>query len=171
MSRRIPLLVVIATLAAGAPRAAAQDLPEYTSDQRWARTEYMANAWVVMGIRYAKSKGESVDQFTQAVFEAFDPGWSMEYGPQEIMRAMRRNWLTYRAGEMEVLESSPERVHFRVNRPYTAFFGESGEVFGVTLADYQRMMGLFHENICAKRGMTYQESVEGDWVTITIAKR
>lgn len=171
MSRRIPILVVIAALVAGAPRAAAQELPEYTPEQRWARTEYMANAWVVMAMHYAKANGASVDEFTQAVFETFDAGWSMDYGPEQVMRAMRRNWLTFRAGEVEVLESSPERVRFRVNRPYTAFFGESGEVFGVTLADYQRMMGLFHEKICAKRGMTYQESVEADWVTITIAKR
>ena len=72
MVRRTVALLGLVTLPGIAAPAAAQDIPECTPDQRWARAEYLANGWFVLGVRYAKTMGQSVGQFAQAVFEVYD---------------------------------------------------------------------------------------------------
>jgi len=59
-----------------------------------------------------------------------------------------------------------------VNRAYLAFssFGDAGEAFDVIVAEYEKVLDLFYQKICAKRGMTYEQRVEGDWIYITVTK-
>ncbi len=171
MVRRTVALVGLVTLLGIAAPAAAQDLPEYTPDQRWARAEYLANGWFVLGVRYAKTMGQSVDQFAQAVFEVYDPSWTTQnMGPGEMLLAIYRNMMWQRGAQVEVLEASPALVRMRASRAYAGFFGDTGEAFGVTVAEYERVLDLFYQKICAKRGMTYEQRVEGDWMYITVTK-
>jgi hypothetical protein len=150
----------------------AQDLPDYTMEQRWARAEGLLNSWVVFGIRYSKMMGQSLEQFADALVEVYGPGWSSDMGPLDMLRAMHRNWMWQRGAEFEVLEATDDVVRFRANRAYLPdYFGDDGQSYGVTVEEYEKVLELFQREICTERGMTYESNVEGSWVYVTIRKQ
>ncbi len=165
-------LATLATAACLTTALPAQQLPEYTTAQRWARAETLLNAWVVFGIRYSKMMGQSLEQFADALVEVYGPGWSEDMGPLDMLRAMHRNWMWQRNAKFEVLEASPDLVRFRGNRAYvTDYFGDDLQSYGVTVDEYEDVLELFQQKICAQRGMSLEWNVEGDWVNVTVRKQ
>jgi hypothetical protein len=165
-------LVALSTAVCLSGPLTAQELPDYSMEQRWARAERLLTSWVVFGIRYSQMMGQSLEQFADALVEVYGPGWSQEMEPQDMLRAMHRNWMWQQNGVFEVLESSPEAVRFRANRAYVAdYFGDDMTSYGVTVDEYERVLELFQREICAQRGMTLEWVVEGDWVNVAVRKQ
>ncbi len=168
-TRSVTLAAALAALLA-APLAA-QELPDYTPEQRWARAESLTDAWVVAAIRHAKMHGQTVEEFADDMVTIFGPGWSAEMEPLDMLRAMHSNQMWQPGAEFEVLEATPDRVRFRANRAYIpAYFGSDMVSYGVTVDEYEQLLDAFMASICAQRGMTCETVGSGDWRETTIAR-
>ena len=52
-----------------------------------------------------------------------------------LFRGMYYNWMSHPQQQCELLEAGPAQVRARCNRPYLAFFGQSGRSYGVTVEE------------------------------------
>lgn len=172
MARRALVLAgALAVIGAISP-VSAQDLQDYTPEQRWARAERLLNSWVVFGIRHGKMMGQSLEQTAGAMVEVYGPGWSQDMGPLDMLRSLHRNWMWQRGAEFEVLEASEDEVRFRANRAYVAsYFGDDMQAYGVTVEEYEKLLELFQSKICEQRGMVYESRVDGDWLEVVVRSR
>ncbi len=172
MIRRVLAWAAVVVVVGIANPISAQELEDYTSEQRWARAEQLLNSWIVFGIRYGKMMGQSVEEVADALVQVYGPGWSQEMGPLDMLRAMHRNWMWQREAQFEVLEASSDAVRFRGNRAYVAsYFGDDMQSYGVTVEEYETLLQLFQARICEERGMTYESHVDGDWLYVTVRSR
>jgi len=168
-SSSVTLAAALAALLA-APLSA-QELPDYTAEQRWARAEWLTSAWVVAAIRHAKMQGQSVEEFADDMVTIFGPGWSAEMEPLDMLGAMHRNQMWQTGAEFEVLEATPDRVRFRANRAYIPnYFGSDMVSYGITVDEYEQLMDAFMASICAQRGMTCETVGSGDWRETTVTR-
>ena len=87
MNRSFALAVAALWLPGVSLAQATVDLPEYTPQQRWERAALQATVLIVAGIAYAKSKGQSAEEYGEFLAEVFAPGWGEpNSGLSEISR-------------------------------------------------------------------------------------
>lgn len=165
---RCTLLLVLALMVPTALTAQQPDLPHYTPDQRWDRISSLANSSIVASIRYAKEMGQSVEEFGEWWADLFDDSWGEpgSYGPAQVMRGMRRNWLSFHSGKVEVLELTDDMARARFNRAsYLEYFGEDGVSYGVTVDEYEMVFDIFNRRIADYHGLVYEGQIDDDgWV-------
>ena len=170
-----PALVglVVATLVAQPSAAQTPQWPDYTEEQRWSRMAQLGTLGMVAATAYAKEQGASLEEFGRWWGDLFAPGWGQpgSYGPFEVMRGMRRNFLSWPAIEIEVLSQSETSVSARVTRPWTAYFGESGTWYGVTLEEYERLNSMFMRHIADYHGLAFEERRDGERLILTFSRR
>lgn len=148
------------------------DLPEYTPQQRWERAASQATVSIVAGIAYAKSKGQSAEEYGEFLAEVFAPGWGEpNSGSVQIIRGVHRNWNLWPAGMLDILEISDNSVTARANRPWTTYFGEDRTWYGVTLEEFEQVFRVFNERFADYLGLRYEEQVEGEWLVITFTDK
>lgn len=144
------------------------ELPEYTAEQRWERTSQLFMVAVVAAIRHAKDSGQSVEEFGRWWTDLFDDSWGQpeSAGPGQVLLGMRRNWLSFHGGEVEVLELGDGVASARFNRePYLDVFGDDGVLYGVTVEEFELVNSLFGRGIGDYHALVYEDSISDDgWV-------
>jgi hypothetical protein len=170
------LLAVAAVVLVAAP-SAAQTLdppwPDFTEEQRWERMGVLGTLGTVAAMAYAKDQGTTVEEFGRWWGDLFAPSWGQPgaYGPFEVMRGMRRNFLAWPGLEFEILSEGESAVSARVNRPWAAYFGESGTWYGVTLDEFETLNSTFMRRIGEYHGLAFEESRDGDRMVVTYSRR
>ena len=168
--------MLVATAWLTAPLAAQeQDIPElgeYTVEQRWGRAgSQMTLSWVA-AIAYAKSIGQSVEEYSNFCVEMFSPSWGgAGSGSVNIIRGMHRNFMMWPDTEFELVDASATSVTAKVNRPWSSYFGEDRRWYGVTQEEFERMFQIFNEGIANHLGLDYSDRTEGDWLFMTFTER
>jgi hypothetical protein len=167
------LTLVVATLVAQPAVAQTPQWPDYTQEQRWSRMAQLGTLGVVAAMAYAKEQGASLEEFGRWWGDLFAPSWGQAgtYGPVEVMRGMRRNFLSWPTMEVEVLSQTETSVTARVNRPWAAYFGDSGSWYGVSLEEYERVNSMFMRRIADYHGLTFEERRDGDGLVLTFSRR
>lgn len=151
--------------------SAGQDLPQYTTEQRWERAASQATAAFLGMIALGKQAGRTVDDTGKALVGVFGPGWSKTMGPVEMARAVRRNVLLWPKAEVTALELTPTVAKIRFNRPWMDTFGQSNDAYGVKAEDLERTLEVFQRAIAEERGMTMDAQREGNYITYTFKKK
>ena len=168
------LIVVIATVlvtSLGAQQQAAQELPTYTTEQRWERASSQLTVILVAGIAYAKSIGQSPEEYGEFLGNLFAPGWGEPgSGSVKIIRGVRRNYLMWPEAEFEITESTELSVTARTNRPWAKYFGEDHTWYGVTLDEFDACLHVFNRQLAEYLGLQYQEQIKDGWLYITFSK-
>lgn len=170
------LALVTLAVAALLPRpSAAQttEWPEYSAEQRWSRMGRLGTLGVVAAIAYAKAQNTDLEEFGKWWGDLFAPSWGQpeSYTPAQVVMGMRRNFLAWPDGTFEILGETETAVTARFNRPWTAYFGESGTWYGVSLEEYERINSMFYRRIADYHGLAYEERREGDSWVITYSRR
>jgi len=146
-------------------------LPVFTDQERWMRTAYI---WTVSSALYLdelKKRGLSPAESGQVQADIFSPGWSSVQNAMDLFSAMYRNWSMIPGNVCEVSEATEETVKATCNRPYLAFFEQSGgDIYGMSLAEYEESNISFNSGIAASVGMNWHQELEGDDFHITITR-
>jgi hypothetical protein len=173
MLRPVLLVLAVATLVAQPSAAQTPQWPDYTEEQRWNRMAQMGTLGVVAAMAYAKERGASLEESGRWWGDLFAPSWGQpgSYGPLEVMRGMRRNFLSWPGMEVEVLSQTETSVTARVNRPWIAYFGDTGTWYGVTLEEFERLNSMFMGRIANYHGLAFEERRDGERLVLTFSRR
>lgn len=166
---RSTLLILILALLTplGLTAQEAPELADYTDDQRWERSSTLSVVMIASWIGYAKEQGQSVDAFADWWTDRFASTWGEpgSYGPAEVFRGMRRNWLAFKGGTVEVLEFSDSVASGRFNRPYRSVFGDDGALLGATVDDFETVFATFNEGLADRHGLELEQEIgEDGWM-------
>lgn len=179
MSRRVTLValafVVGAPLAAQEARqqAMALSIPAYTDQQRWNRQNFLTVHATLAHLAYAKARGETAEDVGKFFAQLYGPGWG-EPNSGVAVRVARGFVLNNAAmpnSEATLVSATDTSATLRYRRTYKARFGETGEVYGVTVAEFERALSVFGERVAAHLGLRYRDAIDEDWVTITFSGR
>jgi hypothetical protein len=141
------------------------ELASYTPEQRWERAASQFAVSGVAALAFAKSMGQTVEEYAGTVADLFAPGWGEPgSGSLSIVRGMHRNFSLFPNAEFEIVEQSGESVTARVNRPWAGYFGEDETWYGVTLEEYEESNQIFLSRLCEYLGLGYEEWTEDGWV-------
>jgi hypothetical protein len=154
-------------------QAQTYELPEYDDARRWNRAATLLTAVLVSDIAKSKARGVTAAEAGAEAAGIFGPpnGWTGSDTPFVLFRGMYYNWMTHPEQTCELLEAGEDVVRARCNRPYLSYFGESGESYGVTVADYEASSKTFAWTIADYHGMDWEQQHDGDDLLITIRKR
>lgn len=172
-----PALIVALSISVAVTSLHAQqptfELPTYTDSVRWNRAATLLIAVLVGDIAKAKANGMTGADAARASAELFGPprGWTRANTPFVLFRGMYFNWMSHPEQTCTLIEASETIVRARCNRPWVTFFGESGENYGVTVADYEEAILAFGTAIANHHGMDWEQRIEGESLLITIRKR
>lgn len=168
--------MLIATVWLTAPLAAQeQDTPElgdYTVEQRWERASNQLTLSWVAAIAYAKSMGQSVEEYSNFLADMFVPSWGEAgSGSVNIIRGVHRNFMMWPDTEFELVDATGTSVTARMNRPWSAYFGEDRTWYGITQDEFERSFQIFQERVADHLGLEYSDRTEGDWFYMTFTER
>lgn len=171
--RRATLALLLAAFLPQVSQAQAQEWPDYTESQRWERMARLGTLGVVATLAYAKTQGTSLEEFGRWWGDLFAPSWGQpgSYGPFEVMRGMRRNFLSWPDMQFEILSQTETSVSARINRPWTAYFGEDETWYGVTLSEYETLNSMFTKRIAEYHGLVLTEQRDGEYLVMTFSRR
>lgn len=170
-ARIAAVCVLVAAAPALAQEPAAPEMPEYTQEQLWNRSSALGWTTLATTMAYARAVGQSVPELNRWLFELYEPGWSDQLTPFTLARGMRLNHVSDPHGTFEVLESGPELVRVRHNKPWERLFGESGELYGVSVSELESFLLGFYRDLADSRGLTLTYDDDGDRYVVTIRER
>jgi len=171
---RAGLVLFPLVLASQPLRAQTVDLTDNrTAEQKWTRSVFLLDFAYIGFIAYAKSVGQTPEQSADFMIDFAAPGWGTpgERTMASFVRGMFGNYHLYDTLEFEILSESESEIRGRMNRPYAARFGETGEAYGVTLQDFTQVMTHFYEGVAHYLGFDMTHEVNGEWVTFTVKTR
>ena len=176
MRKATALILSLAIAAAAVPLGAQEssyELPEYEDAQRWTRAATLLTAVLVGDLAKSKARGLSASESGAEAARIFGPpnGWNAADTPFVLFRGMYFNWMSSPEQSCELLEAGESVVRARCSRPYVSYFGDSGEVFGVTVGDFEASNEAFASGIAEYHGMDWEQRVEGGDLLITIRTR
>ena len=146
-------------------------LSEFTVEQKWQRSNWLVDVFMVAGINQAKSNGKTVKYWGEFMGALFAPSWEGVKTPWGLLRGMYGNYQLTPGFEMEMIKESNDAVTFRFNRPYKSRFDDSGKLFGVSLKEYEKGLEVFHTYIANHLGFNYSQRLDGDWNVISIRNK
>lgn len=170
-TRSLLLLWSLACLLAG-PLAGQEARPtefrEYSQEQLWARADFLSAGSMIFALGHARSHGQSAEDVAKEMATFYASAWSGVETPRQMMGWIRVNYLASPRAEFEVLEASEDVVRARMNRPWKAYFGESGEALGVAFTEVEELFRVFYEETADRLGLIYEQEQEEEQVLITV---
>jgi hypothetical protein len=169
------ILIIFLGVTLGTPLISHQqtdtELPKYSPEQRWSRASYSVTLLFVTGIAYAKSMGQTAEQYGEYCAKLFTPGWGEpNTGRLSVIRGMNMNYMAWIESEFEITESSDESVTGRSNRPYVKYFGDDKSMYGVTVEEYEKCLSVFNHRLADYLGLKYKDGVKDGWLYMTFSK-
>lgn len=164
MKRILGVVLVLSLLVPIYAQAQDIELATYTTEQRWERASSQLTVSFVAAIAYAKSMGQTAEDYGNAVVKLFTPGWGEPgSGTLGVIGGMNRNYLMFTESEFELVDQSATSVTARSNRPWMKYFGEDEMWYGVTLEEYENTFQIFNSGLAEYLGLGYEEWVEDGW--------
>lgn len=181
MTRRA-LAVAVVLLATLHRSPAAQDVrqqgktitfPTFTAEQNWTRASALIHSMGVGGFAFAKGRGVSAEEYGHTIGDLFAPGWGQPDAGSAIRyaRGIQNNLRAMTGTTVEVLQASDTLITMRATRGWRSAFGPSEQVYGVTLNEYETILGTFQERIARYLGLRFTQRVEDQYLIMTISGR
>ena len=148
-----------------------KELVQLTVEQRWQRSSWLLDVFMIAGINQAKSRGNPAKNYAEFLADLYAPGWEGITQPWGMFRAMHRNSQITPGFEMEILKESENAITFRFNRAYKSRFGDDGLSYGVSIKEYEEMLKVFYGAVATHLGFNYNQRLDGDWNVITIRNK
>ena len=159
-------LFAICLLSSLQPQLMAQEveLQTFTTQQRWDRAARHVALGPVSGMAYAKSMGQSVEDYANAMADLFVPGWGEAgVGRLSVVRSLYLNFASYPNCEFEIVDQSDTAITVRRNRPWSVFFGDDYLWYGVTIQEFETWYEIFDIRLAEHLGMGVEEWDQDGW--------
>jgi hypothetical protein len=173
--KKLVILIIFVGVTLGTSLISKQEadteLPKYTPEQRWNRASFSVTLSFVTGIAYAKSKGQSAEEYGEYCAKLYTPSWGEpNSGTLNVIRGMNLNYMAWTESEFEITESSDEFVTGRSNRPYVKYFGDDKSLYGVTVEEFEKCFSVFNNRLADYLGLKYKDEVKDGWLYMTFSK-
>ncbi|MBD3225858.1 MAG: hypothetical protein GF313_14110 [Caldithrix sp.] len=140
-------------------------------EQKLQRSVMNLAAILTCGIAYAKSQGETPEDYGKFVGDILAASWkgSKGKGISAFVKGMYLNFQSDRNCKWEIVNNSENSVTVKMNR-----FGDETVKYyayaGVTPQEYDRTMGKLMEAITDYLGFDYEQELEGDQIVFTVSE-
>ncbi len=176
MKLKLVTTIVIAVFTANSVLAQDIDqvvkLPQLTVEQKWETAEGNLVYFVISGISYAKSKGETPEDFGAWTGKVGCPYWQSldSMSPSKFVQEISANKQQFKGFQMEILEAKKSCVKGRM-KGYGNNLVALYNMGGVTEDDYTRFFNKKWETIAHCVGFEYRQEKTGDWVYFTVSEK
>ena len=144
-------------------------LKDATVEQKERYAVWRTDYYICTGIAYAKSLGQTVDDFAEFVAGKHNLG-SGDQGLAQIVELFHFVLESYPNSQFDIISESDSLVKMKSNRPYAAYF-RSGPIFGVTLEEFERFLYQHILIMADKIGFNFDYHLEGDSMILNLAKK
>ncbi len=148
------------------------ELPQLTLQQKWETAEGNLLYFVVCGITYAKSHGESAEDFGTWAGQVAAPSWEEDRPKRArgLVEAIAANKQQFHGFEIEILAESALTIEARMKG-----FGEDSirrrPRHEITVNEYIQFFAKKWIAIAEYLELAYSQRVEGEWVIFTVTDR
>ena len=149
------------------------DLPQFSIEEKLVRTVRNIAARDIGGIAYAKSIGKTPEDYGEFFGELTAFFWAdiKGKGPVPFVQNLHRFLQTDSNLKMEILSISKTSVTVKMTVYGETHIGAFFEDLGVTREEYVRYLGKNFGVIADRLGLCYEQTLEGDWLTITLNEK
>ena len=145
-------------------------LPVFSERELWERSSYLFTVSSALYLGETMNRGLSASESGQHTAEMLAAGWSGADTPTALFNGMYRNWSLNPGNSCEVLEATEVTVRAVCNRPYLAYFEQSGgEIYGMSTEEFEEFNASFNAGIAASLGMSWTQEIGGRNFSITIS--
>ncbi len=146
------------------------ELPQLTLQEKWETAESNLVYFIVCGITYAKSHGQTAEDFGRWAGQIAAPYWEEEkrMGPRGLIEGISRNKQQFHGFTMEILDVSATSIRARMK-----CFGEDlvrERNPEISVDEYIRFFDQKWVAIAEFMGLKYIQQQEGEWVMITVTQ-
>jgi hypothetical protein len=124
---------------------------------------------MILGVAYAKSKGDTPEDFGAYGLKCWGSWWKDEDYTYYV-RKWYRVFSTDENFRMEITEETKDKIDFKMNifgERYIDTYAESG----VTRDEYIRFLGAMLSSMAEYMGFEYKKNIEADWIYISLTKK
>jgi hypothetical protein len=147
-------------------------LPKLSVEQKWDTAEGNLVYFIISGISYAKSKGETADDFGTWAGTVGCPYWKQidSMTPAKFVQEISSNEQQFKDYQMEIVDAGKSFIKGRMKG-----FGKKWVTLmslgGVTEDDYARFFNKKWAAIANCLGYKYKEDMVGEWTYFTVSKK
>jgi|TARA_B110000438_G_C15705025_1_gene602809 hypothetical protein len=146
-------------------------LPVFSEREMWERSSYLFTVSFGLYLGETMNRGLSPSESGQHTAEMLASGWGGADTPVALFNGMYRNWSLVPGNNCDVSEATDLVVRAVCNRPYLAYFEQSGgEIYGMSADEYEESNESFNTAIAASVGLGWDQELQGDNFSITISK-
>ena len=148
------------------------EIQKLTLEQKWQTAESDLIYFVVCGISYAKSRGETAEDLGTWAGEVAAPSWERRknQGPRGLVEGIAKNKQQFRNFEIEILNESAMSIQAKI-RGFGEDLVRQRPRHEITVEDYIRFFDKKWIAIADYLGLEYKQHVEGDWVIFTVTEK
>ncbi|MGD8538386.1 MAG: hypothetical protein PVI66_06695 [Candidatus Aminicenantes bacterium] len=145
------------------------DLPQKTLEYKVERGVINTLSWIFAGIAYAKSKGDTPEDFARYGLKAWGSYWD-DLDIKAYVQKWHRIFSTDFHFKMEILSATENSVEAKM----TIFARRCAETFavsGVTEDEYIRFICTSIASMAQYLGWDYKQKLEGEWLYFTVSEK
>ncbi|HUU52673.1 MAG TPA: hypothetical protein VMW92_06565 [Candidatus Heimdallarchaeota archaeon] len=145
------------------------ELPQKTLEYKVERGVINTLSWIFAGIAYAKSKGDTPEDFARYGFKSWGSYWK-DLDIKAYIQKWHRIFSTDFHFKMEILNMTETSVEARM----TIFARRCAETFsvsGVTEEEYIRFISTSISSMAEYLGWKCRQKLEGEWLYITVSEK
>jgi hypothetical protein len=145
------------------------ELPQKTLEYKVERGVINTLSWIYAGIAYAKSKGDTPEDFARYGLKAWGSYWD-DLDIKAFVQKWHRIFSTDFHFKMEILSATENSVEVKM----TIFAKRCAETFavsGVTEEEYVRFICTSISSMAEYSGWDYKQKLEGEWLYFTVSEK
>jgi hypothetical protein len=131
-------------------------------------TAWRVDWYICTGIAYAKSMGQSVEDFANYVGNHHGLGDPETATLATVAYAGHTVLTSYPEGTLEIISESDSMIVFRSNRPYKEYY-RNGPMLGVTLDEFERYFWGHVAIMAGKLNINYDYEIKEDEIISTLS--
>jgi hypothetical protein len=175
MKKQLPIFGLLAVIACCNGFSQTQkitiQLPRLSVEQKWKTAEGNLVYFIVSGISYAKSKGETAEDFGTWAGNIGCPYWKTidSLTPAKFVQEISNNKQQFKDFQMEIIAASSLVVKGKMKgygNKILSFF----DTGGVTEEDYVHFFNNKWMAIAKCVGLNYKQETIGEWVYFSVSK-
>lgn len=139
------LISIVLSLGCAAYAQAEFSVPTPTLEQKYNRTRWLMNNYILSCISVAKSDGMTVEEFGKKGGEVFLPFWDENTGFEQIVDYMLDYW-AWLSNDVQITEQSNEKVVIKVSHIYP-WLEDEGFLAGVSLEEFVDYINVLHATL------------------------
>ena len=149
-------------------------IPEMTDAQKHKRVYFILNYSLIVGASYAKTQGQTIEDFAKHFGEMSKTTWNPKAGFNGFIRGTVYNWESWRPSSCEaiVIQKQTDSIfQFKVPLEIKKMLGDKS-YHNISFLELMSMYEILHKVIAKHLDVSYEQKIieNGNWIEITITK-